>query len=278
METTYLCGCVGCGQSALAGPPLIGWVCCVDRTLRFPLHPSPGSASFTLFIRCNRDSINRLRSSPIFEVPGMTLLSRSVGRRTLPALRLFSCSFRLAWQRKLRSLPNQVPMTAMSPWSSPRCSKKEHLLQHPLDAEISNRCMKTFLQDLDPMKMYFYQSDYDSFAKDKDRLADMAQQGDITFAYTVYNTFLNRIDERVKMIDQILARRSAAGFHHRRGACDRQGHGHLCQDSGRGQRELAEADQVRLAAAEGREVRKQDRPQGRQERGQDARGAPHAAL
>ena len=82
--------------------------------------------------------------------------------------------------------------------------KNEHLLRHPLDAEISNRCMKTFLQDLDPMKMYFYQSDYDSFAKDKDRLADMAQQGDISFAYTVYNTFLDRIDERVTMIDQIL--------------------------------------------------------------------------
>ena len=50
--------------------------------------------------------------------------------------------------------------------------KHEHLLRHPLDAEISERCMKTFLQDLDPMKMYFYQSDYDEFAKYKDRLAD----------------------------------------------------------------------------------------------------------
>ena len=67
--------------------------------------------------------------------------------------------------------------------------------------------MKTFLQTLDPMKMYFYQSDYDAFAKYKDRLADLAQQGDISFAYMVYNTFLDRIDERVKMIDQILASR-----------------------------------------------------------------------
>ena len=105
------------------------------------------------------------------------------------------------------------------------------------------------------MKMYFYQSDYDSFAKDKDRLADMAKQGDITFAYTVYNTFLDRIDERVKMIDQILDR-TATGFHDRRGDGDRQGRGHLRQDAGGGQRALAEADQVRLAAAEGREGRK----------------------
>src|SRR5208283_5717153 len=44
----------------------------------------------------------------------------------------------------------------------------------------------------------------ESFAPYKDRLADMAQQGDISFAYMVFNTFLARIDERVKMIDQIL--------------------------------------------------------------------------
>ena len=41
----------------------------------------------------------------------------------------------------------------------------EHLLRHPLDTEISQRCFKTFLRDLDPMKMYFYQSDIDDFAQ-----------------------------------------------------------------------------------------------------------------
>ena len=83
--------------------------------------------------------------------------------------------------------------------------KHEHLRRHPLDTEISERCFKTFLKELDPMKMYFYQSDYDEFAKSKDDLADQIQKGDIAFAYTVYNRFLDRIDERVKMIDKILA-------------------------------------------------------------------------
>ena len=55
------------------------------------------------------------------------------------------------------------------------------------------------------MKMYFYQSDYDKFAEYKDRLADLVQQGDINFAYTVYNKFLERVDERVKMVNKILA-------------------------------------------------------------------------
>ncbi len=55
------------------------------------------------------------------------------------------------------------------------------------------------------MKMYFYQSDYDEFAKRKDELADQIQGGDLSFAYTVFNRFLDRIDERVKAIDKILA-------------------------------------------------------------------------
>ena len=83
--------------------------------------------------------------------------------------------------------------------------KREHLLRHPLDKEISERCLKSFLQNLDPMKVYFYQSDIDAFNQSKDDLADAAQRGDIRFAYTVLNTFLARIDERVKMIDTILA-------------------------------------------------------------------------
>ncbi|MGA2621411.1 MAG: carboxy terminal-processing peptidase [Thermoguttaceae bacterium] len=83
--------------------------------------------------------------------------------------------------------------------------QQQHLLRHPLDREISERCFKTFLQTLDPMKVYFYQSDVDHFTKYKDDLANEVQQGDIRFAYMVFNTFLARVDERVKMIDAILA-------------------------------------------------------------------------
>ena len=83
--------------------------------------------------------------------------------------------------------------------------KIDHLRRRPLDAEISERRFKSFLKEIDPMKMYFYQSDYDEFAQSKDKLAEEIEKGDISFAYTLYNRFLDRIDERVKMIDQILA-------------------------------------------------------------------------
>ena len=135
----------------------------------------------------------------------MTLLSRSVGRQCIAGFMslLLLASVCLVSQAAQLTKPSANDRHVALAVTS--LLKHEHLLRHPLDAEMSNRCMKTFLQSLDPMKMYFYQSDYDIFAKYKDRLADMAQQGDISFAYLVYNTFLARIDERVKMVDEILA-------------------------------------------------------------------------
>jgi carboxyl-terminal processing protease len=140
----------------------------------------------------------------------MNLLSRSVSRRYLAGISAFlvlvsAClSLQSAQLTKPSANDRHVALAVTT------LLKHEHLLRdpadvrHPSNTTISERCMKTFLQSLDPMKMYFYQSDYDSFAAYKDQLADRAQQGDISFAYTVFNTFLARIDERVKMIDSIL--------------------------------------------------------------------------
>jgi carboxyl-terminal processing protease len=83
--------------------------------------------------------------------------------------------------------------------------EKQHLSRHPLDKEMSQRCLKNFLKTLDPMKLYFYQSDIDEFMKHQDELSGRMRRGDISFAYTVYNTLLHRIDERVKLVDELLA-------------------------------------------------------------------------
>ncbi len=82
--------------------------------------------------------------------------------------------------------------------------RHEHLSKHTLDDEISERGLESFLKTLDPMKMYFSQSDADDFMKRKHDLDDMLKKKDISFGYTVFNRFLGRIDERVKMIDGLL--------------------------------------------------------------------------
>jgi carboxyl-terminal processing protease len=82
---------------------------------------------------------------------------------------------------------------------------KDHLSRHPLDNQISERTLKTFLKSLDPMKVYFYQSDVDAFMQRQNDLDDMVKRGDISFAYTVFRTFLERIDEKLKLVDEFLA-------------------------------------------------------------------------
>ena len=54
------------------------------------------------------------------------------------------------------------------------------------------------------MKMYFYQVDIDEFQKNQNSLDDRLKNKDISFAYTVFQRFLARVDERVKLIDELL--------------------------------------------------------------------------
>ncbi len=82
--------------------------------------------------------------------------------------------------------------------------KQEHLLKRPLDDEISRRALKTFLKQLDPMKVYFYQSDVDEFMQQQDRLDDFLKRGNLLFAYDVLNRFIERVDERVDFVKEIL--------------------------------------------------------------------------
>jgi carboxyl-terminal processing protease len=82
--------------------------------------------------------------------------------------------------------------------------KQDHLLKRPLDDEISQRALKTFLKQLDPMKVYFYQSDVDEFMSQRDRLDDFVRRGQLNFSYDVFRRFLDRIDERVDFVDELL--------------------------------------------------------------------------
>ena len=84
---------------------------------------------------------------------------------------------------------------------------KEHLSQHKFDDEISQRWMKSFLKQLDPMKLYFVQSDIDEFSKREFELDDLAKDGKTEFAYSIFNVFLKRVDERVKLVDELLGDR-----------------------------------------------------------------------
>ncbi|HUE69436.1 MAG TPA: carboxy terminal-processing peptidase [Pirellulaceae bacterium] len=82
----------------------------------------------------------------------------------------------------------------------------EHLTRakQPLDDKISSRALEQFLKSLDNRRLYFQQSDIAEFEQQKDKLDDMMRQGDISFAYAVFGRFLQRVDERVVQVDELL--------------------------------------------------------------------------
>ncbi|MBI3838859.1 MAG: carboxy terminal-processing peptidase [Planctomycetia bacterium] len=85
-----------------------------------------------------------------------------------------------------------------------RLMSKEHLTRHALDNEIAGRWVTNYLKMLDPRKVFFSKSDIDGFMKYRDQLDDMALKGDTSFAYLVFNRFLERLDDRVKLVDELL--------------------------------------------------------------------------
>ena len=125
---------------------------------------------------------------------------------------------------------------------------QEHLSRHPLDKEIAARWMKTFLKSLDPMKVYFYQSDVDEFTRHQDDLIKMIEKNDISFAYFVFQRYLQRVDERVKMVDELLAQ--PHGLHGQRGDDRRPRPAPISQGPQRSPRALAKAPEVRCAGPE----------------------------
>lgn len=129
--------------------------------------------------------------------------------RSIRPLYLFAFSLGMGLLAGLWSL---VPAELVAPRPNDRhvttvvteLIRREHLTKHPLDDEISRRGLKAFLKTLDPMKMYFLRADFDAFKARENELDDMLKNKDISFAYTVFQKFLTRVDERIKLVDELL--------------------------------------------------------------------------
>lgn len=81
---------------------------------------------------------------------------------------------------------------------------QQHISGEELNDEISRRALRLYLRSLDPMKLYFLQSDIDEFSKSQNRLDDMAREGDLSLAYTIFHRYLDRVDQRVAMALELL--------------------------------------------------------------------------
>lgn len=81
---------------------------------------------------------------------------------------------------------------------------RQHLTKHKLDDEISQRALVTFLKTLDPMKLYFLQSDIDEFDAKKNDIDDMINDGKLDFAFTVFDRLMERMGESVTVANHMI--------------------------------------------------------------------------
>lgn len=72
-----------------------------------------------------------------------------------------------------------------------------HYGHAPLDDALSAQIFKHYLEDLDPSRSYFLQSDIDSFAKYRDQLDDAIRNGNLHPAFDIYNVYQKRVAERI---------------------------------------------------------------------------------
>ena len=70
-------------------------------------------------------------------------------------------------------------------------------INHPeIDDVLSEKLMNRYIEIWDPQKLYFLQSDIDSFSVEKTSLDDKILKGDVAFATTVFERFKLRMGER----------------------------------------------------------------------------------
>ena len=82
-----------------------------------------------------------------------------------------------------------------------------HYKKQPLTDSLSAAIFKEYINDLDNNKLYFLASDIEGFEKYRNKLSDYLKDGNLTPAFEIFNVFKNRLNERMKYIDELLKRK-----------------------------------------------------------------------
>lgn len=86
-----------------------------------------------------------------------------------------------------------------------RLLTNSHYLRRELDAEMSERFFKRYFDLLDPVHIHFLQTDLKEFAPYRKSMADMVLRlGDTSPANEIFARFVQRIDQRVALVADLL--------------------------------------------------------------------------
>ncbi|HMB02813.1 MAG TPA: carboxy terminal-processing peptidase [Isosphaeraceae bacterium] len=79
-----------------------------------------------------------------------------------------------------------------------------HMAKPKIDDDTAAKWCRTFIKDLDPQKTYFEKADVDEFTARATTLDDKIKEGNLDFARQVFARYLQRSDERLKTIMELL--------------------------------------------------------------------------
>lgn len=74
-----------------------------------------------------------------------------------------------------------------------------------LNDEFSEELFGDYIERMDPVKRYFYKSDYDEFQKYKTQIDDQLKDLDVTFFNTVHTKMMKRIEEAKVIYKEVLS-------------------------------------------------------------------------
>lgn len=86
-----------------------------------------------------------------------------------------------------------------------RMIPRYHLSRGEINDKISSMLLDGFLKDLDPQKLYFLQSDISEFEKHRTTLDDDIKNGNVDFAYLVFNRYKQRLDAQMAVAHQLVS-------------------------------------------------------------------------
>ncbi len=82
--------------------------------------------------------------------------------------------------------------------------ESKHMAKPTIDDKTAVKWAKMFFKDLDPQKYYFLKGDIDEFMPRATTLDEKIHEGNLDFGRQVFDRFLKRSDERLKMVEEIV--------------------------------------------------------------------------
>lgn len=101
-------------------------------------------------------------------------------------------------------LPKPAPQDSVVSRLIARLMPSEHVSGQELDDALSARALDLYIQTLDPLKLYFLQSDIDQFERYSTVVDDHVRAGNLDLAYYIFERFTQRVDQRVAKIRELL--------------------------------------------------------------------------